>query len=195
MITFIDRKKVRKKRDFGYCYRIAGFEPCGETKSGLLALQLLPNKMPPAYKGIKMSTHLQEVGASEAQKMGPTDQDLIEKYLEIKAYVEQQEKELSDRLKPARDGMELIKNTLLAWLNERGADNTKTESGTAYKSRILDVKVIGRQEFLDFALQQNPDMLQVGAVKDAVKDFIAEHERTPPGLETSTTIRINIRRS
>jgi hypothetical protein len=142
-----------------------------------------------------MSTHLQEVGASEARAIQPTDQEMIEKFLEIKAYVEQQEKDLADALKPARDGMELIKNMLLARLNERGADNTKTESGTAYKSKILDVKVIGRQEFLEFALHQNPDMLQVGAVKDAVKEYIAEHERTPPGLETAVTIRINIRRS
>ena len=142
-----------------------------------------------------MSTHLQEVGAIEAHTLGPTDQELIEKFLEIKAYVEQREAELVEALKPARGGMELIKNTLLARLNEREADNTKTESGTAYKSRILDVKVIGRQEFLDFCLSGNTDMLQVGATKDAVKEYIAEHERTPPGLETSTTIRINIRRS
>lgn len=46
MITFVDRAKVRTKRDPGYCYRMAGFEVCGETKGGLLALQLLPDKMP-----------------------------------------------------------------------------------------------------------------------------------------------------
>lgn len=46
MITFVDRKKVKGKRDFGYCYRMAGFEPCGFTKGGLLALQLKPENMP-----------------------------------------------------------------------------------------------------------------------------------------------------
>lgn len=46
MVTFIDRDKVRHKRDFGRCYRKAGFEVCGETKSGLLALQLHPEDMP-----------------------------------------------------------------------------------------------------------------------------------------------------
>lgn len=46
MVTFVDRKKVRGKRDFGYCYRMAGFVECGETKGGLLALQLLPPDMP-----------------------------------------------------------------------------------------------------------------------------------------------------
>ena len=48
MITFIDRGKVRKKRDFGRCYRKAGFKEVGETKvNKLLALQLLPQDMPP----------------------------------------------------------------------------------------------------------------------------------------------------
>lgn len=46
MITFIDRSKVRRKRDYGRCYRKAGFKVCGETKGGLLALQLLPQDMP-----------------------------------------------------------------------------------------------------------------------------------------------------
>lgn len=45
MVTFIDKSKVRQKRDFGRCYRKAGFTPAGETKGGLLALQLLPCNM------------------------------------------------------------------------------------------------------------------------------------------------------
>lgn len=48
MITFVDRSKVRRKRDWGRCYRKAGFKPCGETKGGLAALQLLPADMPEA---------------------------------------------------------------------------------------------------------------------------------------------------
>lgn len=46
MVTFIDRSKVLHKRDFGRCYKRAGFRECGETKGGLLALQLLPKDMP-----------------------------------------------------------------------------------------------------------------------------------------------------
>lgn len=46
MVTFIDREKVRKKRDYGRCYLRAGFKACGETKGGLLVLQLLPEDMP-----------------------------------------------------------------------------------------------------------------------------------------------------
>ena len=49
MVTFVDRSKVHRKRDYGRCYRRAGFRVCGETKGGLLALQLLPQDMPDPY--------------------------------------------------------------------------------------------------------------------------------------------------
>jgi hypothetical protein len=44
----VNRDKTRRKRDPGRCFRRAGFEPCGETKGGLVALQLLPDAMPDA---------------------------------------------------------------------------------------------------------------------------------------------------
>ena len=55
MITFVDRSKVRptrvRGRDvWGWTYRVAGFVEAGETKGGLLALQLAPEKMPLAER-------------------------------------------------------------------------------------------------------------------------------------------------
>lgn len=46
MVTFIDARKTKPKRDPGYCYLMAGFKPVGTTKGGLVALQLLPADMP-----------------------------------------------------------------------------------------------------------------------------------------------------
>lgn len=62
MVTFVDPSKVRRKRDPGRCFRKAGFVPaicpvhsemepeCAachyRTKSGLLVLQLMPDRMP-----------------------------------------------------------------------------------------------------------------------------------------------------
>jgi hypothetical protein len=46
MITFVNTEKVRRKRDWGRCYRKAGFVDCGHTAGGLVALQLLPVNMP-----------------------------------------------------------------------------------------------------------------------------------------------------
>lgn len=50
MVTFVNPDKVRSKRDPGYCFIRAGFKPCGQTKGGLLAFQMMPADMPkPAY--------------------------------------------------------------------------------------------------------------------------------------------------
>lgn len=47
MVTFIDQRAIRRKRDPGRCYRRAGFRPVGITKDrSLLVLQLLPADMP-----------------------------------------------------------------------------------------------------------------------------------------------------
>ena len=48
MITFVNHRKVRGKRDPGYCFLVAGFQRVGTTKAGLIALQLLPEAMPEA---------------------------------------------------------------------------------------------------------------------------------------------------
>jgi hypothetical protein len=48
MVTFVDTTKVRRKRDWGRCYRKAGWHEVGKTKGGLIVLQILPDEMPSA---------------------------------------------------------------------------------------------------------------------------------------------------
>jgi hypothetical protein len=46
MVTFVDAAKVRRKRDPGRCFLRAGFERCGATQGGLVALRLTVEAMP-----------------------------------------------------------------------------------------------------------------------------------------------------
>lgn len=67
MVTFIDRDKVRPtmrrgQKTWGHTYRLAGFAEAGETKGGLLALQLLPEKMPPPAPATLFQGELFDVG-------------------------------------------------------------------------------------------------------------------------------------
>lgn len=48
MVTFINPRKVRKKKDYGYCFLCAGWKACGKTQKGLIALRILPEDMPQA---------------------------------------------------------------------------------------------------------------------------------------------------
>lgn len=46
MVTFVNAEKVRPKSDPVRCFIAAGFEVVGETKAGLIALQMKPSAMP-----------------------------------------------------------------------------------------------------------------------------------------------------
>lgn len=46
MVTFVDPSKVRRSREPGRVFRLAGFRLVGTTKGGLLAYQMLPHEMP-----------------------------------------------------------------------------------------------------------------------------------------------------
>lgn len=46
MISFVDVRYVRPKTTPGHTFIMAGFRPVGMTKGGLLAFQMLPERMP-----------------------------------------------------------------------------------------------------------------------------------------------------
>lgn len=46
MVSFIDPKKTRRKRDPGRCYRKAGWKHVGYTKGGLWVYQIKPEDFP-----------------------------------------------------------------------------------------------------------------------------------------------------
>lgn len=59
MVTFINRDKVRptkvRGRDvWGWTWKQVGFEECGETAGGLLALRLSPDAMPAPAPALAM---------------------------------------------------------------------------------------------------------------------------------------------
>lgn len=71
MVTFVDRRRVRPtmvrgRPDFGWTYRKAGFIDAGETKGGLIALQLLPGAIPAPIPALPRSMRGTPLFASAA---------------------------------------------------------------------------------------------------------------------------------
>lgn len=79
MVTFVDRDKVKPfvtpkgKEIFGQVFRQAGFQECGETKGGLLALQLLPGKMPAAAPAIGQTVDLFAANDNKFRRDNPAN--------------------------------------------------------------------------------------------------------------------------
>ncbi len=147
---------------------------------------------------------------------GKSDEELTRNYFLLDDWLEAESKRFAEHVKPTKLMLEAIKDEFLRRLNERKADSTKTDVGTAYKSQILNVAIspegtpyhipnstevkIGRDALLDFALDNweeiGNELLIISAQKDAVRRWMDEHNgQPPPGLKLSTFVRINIRRS
>jgi hypothetical protein len=126
----------------------------------------------------------------------PTDLQLIEHYVKLRDIVTTKTKALTDALKPYKTGLETIETALMARLIQRGADNTKTEAGTAYKVEHLNVKVVDREKFLEYAMNGGEDMLLASPQKDAVREYIAD-KKDPAliGVECTIFTDINVRKS
>ena len=126
----------------------------------------------------------------------PTDLQLISKYVEIRDVVAAKTKVLTETLKPYKAGLETIETALMARLIQRGADNTKTEAGTAYKVEHLNVKVVDREKFLEYAMNGGEDMLLAAPQKDAVRQYLDEKtDLALIGVEATVFTDINVRKS
>lgn len=147
-----------------------------------------------------------------------TDEALIQRYFILKDWLSAEKKRFEAHIATYSNESDAIETEFLRRLNERGANNTKTDFGTAYKSTLLNVSVSpegekftvadkngetvleGRDALLEAALQHWEDwgseLLLISAQKDAVKQYMDDHEgRPPPGVKTSTFTRVNIKRS
>ena len=128
-----------------------------------------------------------------------TDKDLIEKYVSMRDFIAVKKKAFEEITKPYKAGMDTIETALLARLVERGADNTKTDAGTAYKVAHVNVKVVDREKFVEFIMQEwetiGNEMLLAAPQKDAVRQYVDSNGRSPPGIEVSYFTDVNVRKS
>jgi len=150
-----------------------------------------------------------------------TDEALMGRYFALKDWLESEEKRFKTHVAPHKHELEVIEQEFLSRLNDRGANNTKTDFGTAYKSTLLNVAVspegatyyrltpegdqagepfTGRDALFEAALDNweawGNEMLMISAQKDAVKTYMEEHDgNPPPGVKTSFFTRVNIKRS
>jgi hypothetical protein len=129
-----------------------------------------------------------------------SDDALIAENFKIENMLKAAAAKLNDWAAPHKARLKEIEDTLFARLAERKADSTKTDSGTAYISNIMNTKIENREAIIDFMMDNweawGADMIQVNVTKDAVKRYLDENDgQLPPGLSISHFSRLNIRRS
>ena len=129
-----------------------------------------------------------------------TAQDLIERYIQLRDFKTAETKRFDEHIAPIVEQMADLENQLLAVLNEQGGENIRTNAGTAYKSKLMTVKIADRPAYLEYVRQYIEEqgecaMLIASAKKDEVQDYIDYYHEPPPGIEVGYMIKINVRRS
>jgi len=91
---------------------------------------------------------------------------------------------------------EKIESILLQRFEKDGLESVRTGFGTAYKATKSSATVADKETFLQHVRDNGAwELLEARCSKDAVKQYRAEHNDLPPGINWYEEVGINIRRS
>jgi len=127
--------------------------------------------------------------------------DLVAEYVKLRDYMAAETKRFTEFLAPYKSKQDEIELKLMEILNAQGANSLKTNHGTAYCSTIVTPKIIDREKYLDVVMENydtfGAGMLQLGAPKkEAIEEYMQNNDgQLPAGVETSSFVRINVRRT
>ena len=125
---------------------------------------------------------------------------LVEEHQKLKASHEADQKKFNDHWKPAMTRLEEIQALITSAMTEQGIKSFKTDTGTAILSTIVTPKILDKEKYLDWVLDDwnnRGDMLQIGSPQKAALDaYMDSHDGAlPPNIETSSLLRFSIRKA
>lgn len=125
----------------------------------------------------------------------PND-ELVKYYIELRdrraarktAYEEEND---ADKVK-----QEYIEGVILQRYTVAGIESARTAYGTAYKTKVTSASVGDRDAFMNHVKQNEAfELLEVRCSKEAVQQYINEHNDLPPGVNWREEIHIRVQRS
>ena len=136
-----------------------------------------------------------EVATATATQPGMIHK-LVDGYIQLRDKKAQLKAKHEAELAPINAMMDKIETHLLAQMQEQGVTSYKTELGTAYTSTTTKANVADWDGLLSFVREHSLwQMLERRVSKTAVDEYVAAHQDLPPGVNYSTAVAVNIRRS
>jgi hypothetical protein len=121
--------------------------------------------------------------------------ELALKYRLLRDRKEALEDRHKEELAPYKKAMDGIEAFLLDHLNRAGMQSANTIGGTIYKQTRRSVKVVDAGALKAWAeAEGRPDIFQNRVNNEVLDSIIEQGGTTPPGIEISSTVRVNIRK-
>lgn len=137
-----------------------------------------------------------EVANAPKEKL-PTPVDMrVEAYIRCRDTIKAKNDEHEKAIAPLVE----LQNMLTGWLQDfmetAGADSIKTAYGTCYSSTRYTASLADPEAFMKFVQEQGAyDLLDRKANVTAIKEYVAEHNGTPPGVNLSAIKTVGVRRA
>ena len=151
--------------------------------------------MPRKSVAVKPDTKLAPAGHNSEV----SDDALIGENFKLEAEIEAGKAKLAEWSAPKQQRINEIEGELRRRLTERGSDSTRTDSGTAYFSHLMNTKIEDQAALFDFIAErweEVGDEAKLNIKIDAVKQHMEQNDgRPPPGMSVSYFTRLNIKRS
>lgn len=119
----------------------------------------------------------------------------VEQFIKLRDLIKEREKIQKEELKPLKDTLEQLSEYLLAHLNQLGADNLSSPSGTVYRTERKSASLADAEAFMQYVIENSAwDLLVRKANETAVEDYIKEHQAPPPGVNFNRQFTVGVRR-
>lgn len=120
----------------------------------------------------------------------------VSQYIATRDAIKAANDEHEARIKPLVE----LQNMLTGWLQNfmatAGADNIKTAHGTCYMTTRYSASLADPETFMKYVIAEKKfDLLDRKANVTACKDYVAEHNSPPPGVNMSSISTVGVRRA
>lgn len=120
----------------------------------------------------------------------------VEQFVKLRDLIKQKNDAHKLAMKPYNETLEQLNALLLAHLNSVNGNSVATDNGTVYRTEKKSASLADAQAFMDYVIQNNAwDLIDRKANVSAVEDFINQHNKTPPGVNWSSTFVAGVRRA
>jgi acyl-CoA reductase-like NAD-dependent aldehyde dehydrogenase len=128
-----------------------------------------------------------------------SDDALIAENFKLEDLIKAAQAKFDEWAKPHKERIAAIEGEISRRLLDRKADSTKTDSGTAYFSHLMNAKIENQELLFDFVADNWAEVgadTKINVKLDTVKQHMENNEgKPPPGMSISYFTRLNIRRS
>ena len=126
----------------------------------------------------------------------PSVAQVVEAYLSQRRRKEELEREHKEALKPIKERMERAENFLLDKMLDGSMNHIAVAAGTAYVKARTSCSVVDWEAFFDHMKEgDNWHMLNHGANKTAVAQYLAEFGELPPGVKWTSENIVQVRKN